>query len=166
VLSLPAPETGCAMRCRTRYIRRDARGHYKGQKQIWYLLAACRPRLGPELARRPTIPSSTLGAGTRYWIPLDAVVEFKRDVYQLALTELARYLPRQEPRSRYLRAGARSREADAALTRTDVCGSASARHCAAQLPPARLIQPKHLAGGSAHDHQVVSVHHLWFRDVT
>jgi len=21
-----------------RYIRRDARGHYKGQKQIWYLL--------------------------------------------------------------------------------------------------------------------------------
>ena len=28
-----------------------------------------------------------------YWIPLDVVIEFKRDVYQMALTELARFLP-------------------------------------------------------------------------
>jgi putative (di)nucleoside polyphosphate hydrolase len=27
-----------------------------------------------------------------YWVPLDAVIEFKRQVYQLALTELARIL--------------------------------------------------------------------------
>jgi putative (di)nucleoside polyphosphate hydrolase len=38
-----------------------------------------------------------------YWIPLDAVVEFKRGVYEMALTELSRYLPRpnnlpREPR--------------------------------------------------------------------
>src|SRR4249920_3121766 len=33
-----------------RFIRRDARGHYKGQKQIWYLLPG-RPRLGFEPAR-------------------------------------------------------------------------------------------------------------------
>ena len=45
-----------------------------------------------------------------YWVPLDAVVEFKRDVYQLALTELARFLPRMEPRHRYLRAGQRAGE--------------------------------------------------------
>ncbi len=39
------------------------------------------------------------------------VVEFKRGVYEMALSELARFLPRQESRSRYLRAGSpRSRE--------------------------------------------------------
>lgn len=29
-----------------------------------------------------------------YWVPLDAVIEFKRDVYQLALTELSRFVRR------------------------------------------------------------------------
>ena len=29
-----------------------------------------------------------------YWVPLDVVIEFKRGVYESALTELARYLPR------------------------------------------------------------------------
>jgi putative (di)nucleoside polyphosphate hydrolase len=38
-----------------------------------------------------------------YWVPLDAVVEFKRGVYETALIELARYLPRNEPRNRFLR---------------------------------------------------------------
>jgi putative (di)nucleoside polyphosphate hydrolase len=33
-----------------RYIRRDARGHYKGQKQIWFLLQIDRSRLGFEPA--------------------------------------------------------------------------------------------------------------------
>jgi len=40
-----------------------------------------------------------------YWVPLEAVIEFKRDVYQLALTELSRFLrrpaaPRQERNDR------------------------------------------------------------------
>jgi len=34
-----------------------------------------------------------------YWVPLDCVIEFKRDVYQLALTELSRFLRRAAPRS-------------------------------------------------------------------
>jgi putative (di)nucleoside polyphosphate hydrolase len=38
------------------------------------------------------------------------VVEFKRGVYEMALTELARYLPRHEPRNRYLRHGHRTRD--------------------------------------------------------
>ena len=29
-----------------------------------------------------------------YWVPLESVIEFKRDVYQLALNELAKYLHR------------------------------------------------------------------------
>jgi putative (di)nucleoside polyphosphate hydrolase len=32
-------------------------------------------------------------------VPLDAVIEFKRDVYQLALTELSRFLRRAAPRT-------------------------------------------------------------------
>jgi putative (di)nucleoside polyphosphate hydrolase len=43
-----------------------------------------------------------------YWVPLDVVVEFKRGVYEMALTELARYLPRQERQNRYLRGGSRT----------------------------------------------------------
>ena len=45
------------------FIKREIRGHYRGQKQIWYL-------------------------------PLDGVIEFKRDVYARALRELARYMAR------------------------------------------------------------------------
>jgi putative (di)nucleoside polyphosphate hydrolase len=30
-----------------------------------------------------------------YWVPLDAVIEFKRDVYQQALNELSRLLHQQ-----------------------------------------------------------------------
>ena len=48
------------------------------------------------------------GAGTSYWVPLDVVIEFKRDVYQRALQELSRFLHRpgqgahRQP-ARYLR---------------------------------------------------------------
>jgi putative (di)nucleoside polyphosphate hydrolase len=42
-----------------------------------------------------------------YWVPLEAVIEFKRGVYEMALTELARYLPRINHHNRYLRAGMR-----------------------------------------------------------
>src|SRR5690606_12766950 len=49
-----------------------------------------------------------------YWVPLDVVVEFKRGVYEMALTELARYIPRSElQRNRYLRSGMRPREHNA-----------------------------------------------------
>jgi putative (di)nucleoside polyphosphate hydrolase len=34
-----------------------------------------------------------------YWVPLDCVIEFKRDVYQLALTELSRFMRRTVPRA-------------------------------------------------------------------
>ena len=43
-------------------------------------------------------------------MPLDVVVEFKRGVYEMALTELSRYLPRQDFRNRFLRASVRGFE--------------------------------------------------------
>ena len=42
-----------------------------------------------------------------YWVPLESVIEFKRGVYEMALTELARYLPRLNHHNRFLRSGMR-----------------------------------------------------------
>jgi putative (di)nucleoside polyphosphate hydrolase len=92
-----------------RYIRRDARGHYKGQKQIWFLLQLKGHDWDLNL-RATTHPEFDAWRWNDYWVPLDAVVEFKRGVYELALTELARFLPRHETRNRYLRQGNRNRD--------------------------------------------------------
>jgi putative (di)nucleoside polyphosphate hydrolase len=40
------------------------------------------------------------------------VIEFKRGVYEMALTELARYLPRVNHHNRFLRSGVRSQQLD------------------------------------------------------
>ena len=92
-----------------RYIRRDARGHYKGQKQIWYLLQLTGHDWDLNL-RATDHPEFDAWRWNDYWVPLEAVVEFKRGVYQMALTELARFLPRFEGRNRYLRHNQRGRE--------------------------------------------------------
>jgi putative (di)nucleoside polyphosphate hydrolase len=87
-----------------RFIRRDARGHYKGQKQIWYLLQLVKPDWHLNL-RATDHPEFDAWRWNDYWVPLDVVVEFKRGVYEMALSELARFLPRQDSRHRYLRSG-------------------------------------------------------------
>ncbi|MDR6212556.1 RNA pyrophosphohydrolase [Paracidovorax wautersii] len=94
-----------------RYIRRDARGHYKGQKQIWYLLQLLGHDWDLNL-RATNHPEFDAWRWNDYWVPLDVVVEFKRGVYEMALTELARFLPRHEQRNRYLRSGMRTRESE------------------------------------------------------
>jgi putative (di)nucleoside polyphosphate hydrolase len=79
-----------------RYVRRDARGHYKGQKQIWFLLQLVTHDWKLNL-RTTNHPEFDAWRWNDYWVPLDVVVEFKRGVYELALTELARHLPYSEP---------------------------------------------------------------------
>ena len=101
-----------------RFIRRDARGHYKGQKQIWFLLQLVGHDWDLNL-RATDHPEFDAWRWNDYWVPLDAVVEFKRGVYEMALTELSRYVPRPDfcedarvdHRNRYLRGGMRQREA-------------------------------------------------------
>lgn len=97
-----------------RYIRRDARGHYKGQKQLWYLLQL----LGYDWhlnLRASSHPEFDAWRWNEYWVPLEMVIEFKRGVYQMALSELARYLPRHDPpRNRYLRVARRMRDEECA----------------------------------------------------
>src|SRR5215470_3394679 len=89
------------------YIRKDARGHYRGQKQIWFLLKLVGRDSDMNL-RATDHPEFDAWRWNDYWVPLDVVIEFKRGVYQLALTELARFLPKTNYHNRYLRGGPRA----------------------------------------------------------
>ena len=95
------------------WLRREWRGHYRGQKQIWFLLRLLGRDSDMNL-RATDHPEFDAWRWNDYWVPLDAVVEFKRGVYEMALTELARYLPRNEHRNRFLRQGNRLHEQDPA----------------------------------------------------
>jgi len=73
------------------WIKREIRGHYRGQKQIWFLLRMvgrdCDVRL-----RANERPEFDAWRWHDYWIPLDSVIDFKREVYSQALNELSRLL--------------------------------------------------------------------------
>jgi putative (di)nucleoside polyphosphate hydrolase len=73
------------------WIRRDLRGNYRGQKQIWFLLRLTGRDCDVSL-RATTHPEFDAWRWHEYWVPLDAVIEFKRDVYQQALLELSRFV--------------------------------------------------------------------------
>ncbi len=93
------------------FIRKDARGHYRGQKQIWFLLRLMGRDSDLDL-RATDHPEFDAWRWNEYWVPLELVIEFKRDVYQMALSELARFLPRVNHHNRYLRSGMRPRRHD------------------------------------------------------
>ena len=122
-----------------RYIRRDARGHYKGQKQIWYLLQLMGQDWNLNL-RATNHPEFDAWRWNEYWVPLDVVVEFKRGVYEMALRELARFLPRNDHRNRYLRSGMRTREADY-VPPHDTAAPGPLPAPAIELPPGATFEP-------------------------
>ena len=86
------------------FIRKESRGHYRGQKQIWFLLRLLGRDSDMNL-RATDHPEFDAWRWNDYWVPLDMVIEFKRGVYEMALTELARFLPRTHPHNRFLRSG-------------------------------------------------------------
>ncbi len=90
------------------WIRREWRGNYRGQKQIWFLLRLI-GRDCDVCLRATEKPEFDAWRWNDYWVPMEAVVEFKRDVYQKALNELARYLRRRSERRAPQRAGASHR---------------------------------------------------------
>jgi putative (di)nucleoside polyphosphate hydrolase len=73
------------------WIKREWRGSYKGQKQIWFLLRLV-GRDSDVSLRATAKPEFDAWRWNDYWVPLDAVIEFKRGVYQQALNELVRFL--------------------------------------------------------------------------
>ncbi len=75
------------------FIRREIRGHYRGQKQIWFLLRMLGRDSDVDLRGISETPEFDAWRWHPYWVPLDAVIEFKRHVYLQALQELSRFLP-------------------------------------------------------------------------
>lgn len=84
------------------FVRRDSRGHYKGQKQIWFLLRLVGKDTDVSL-RASHHPEFDAWRWHTYWVPLDVVIEFKRDVYHRALKELSDILFRRHAEARFLR---------------------------------------------------------------
>ena len=70
---------------------KPARHTYRGQKQIWFLLRMV-GRDSDICLRATSHPEFDGWRWSPYWIPLDVVIDFKREVYELALSELARFL--------------------------------------------------------------------------
>ncbi|WP_028455002.1 RNA pyrophosphohydrolase [Chitinilyticum litopenaei] len=75
----------------TNWVRREWRGTYRGQKQIWFLLRLT-GRDSDVCLRRTSHPEFDAWRWSDYWLPLDSVIEFKRGVYEAALSELARFV--------------------------------------------------------------------------
>ena len=80
------------------YLRRQNatrvhRAAYRGQKQIWFLLRLVGLDSDIQL-RASEHPEFDAWRWVPFWIQLDTVIGFKREVYQLALSELARFLTR------------------------------------------------------------------------
>lgn len=87
------------------WVRRDMRGIYRGQKQIWFLLRF----LGRDqdiCLKASSHPEFDAWRWADYWVPLDVVVEFKHEVYTKALAELFPYL-QEKRRKAFLPKGAR-----------------------------------------------------------
>ena len=76
---------------RRQHATRIHRAAYRGQKQIWFLLRFVGVDSDIQL-RATEHPEFDAWRWVPFWIQLDAVIGFKREVYQLALSELARYL--------------------------------------------------------------------------
>ena len=85
----------------THWIKREWRGSYRGQKQIWFLLRLTGRDCDVSL-RASSHPEFDAWRWNTYWVQLDNVIEFKRAVYQQALSELARFLSHNRAESRHL----------------------------------------------------------------
>jgi putative (di)nucleoside polyphosphate hydrolase len=75
------------------WVRREWRGAYRGQKQIWFLLRLTGRDCDVKL-RASDHPEFDAWRWSDYWVALENVIEFKREVYRCALTELAPLLRR------------------------------------------------------------------------
>ena len=83
------------------WVRREWRSSFRGQKQIWFLLRL----IGREsdLSLRATDhPEFDAWRWHDYWAPAIEVVDFKQNVYNNALQELARFLHNLEDQAHFL----------------------------------------------------------------
>ena len=74
-----------------RYIRRDARGHYKGQKQIWFLLQLLGQDWNLNL-RATSHPEFSHWKGVEPELLPELIVPFKRDMYRAIVEGFSEHL--------------------------------------------------------------------------
>jgi len=79
-----------------RWVKRQWRDSYRGQKQLWFLLRFVGRDFQVSL-RASHHPEFDAWRWAFYWVPLSSVIPFKRPVYLQALTELSRFLPLPPP---------------------------------------------------------------------
>ncbi|RCN55982.1 RNA pyrophosphohydrolase [Acidiferrobacter thiooxydans] len=75
------------------YQRPSGPRRFRGQKQVWFLLRFTGSEADVRLDRSAS-PEFDAWRWVEYWSPIDAIVAFKRKVYESALTELAPLLKR------------------------------------------------------------------------
>lgn len=73
------------------WIRREWRGSYRGQKQIWFLLRLV-GKDSDVCLRKTSHPEFDAWRWNDYWDPIEHVIEFKKNVYERALLEFAALL--------------------------------------------------------------------------
>lgn len=74
-----------------RYLRHARRQAFRGQKQIWFLLRLVGEdhRVRLDVSPKPEFDD---WRWVDYWTPVGEIIDFKRDVYRRALTELEPFL--------------------------------------------------------------------------
>ena len=77
-------------------VRRHRRPVCIGQKQRWFLLRLTAPESHIRLDAMPR-PEFDHWEWVDFWLPVDQVVSFKREVYRRAMTEFARHLGIPQP---------------------------------------------------------------------
>lgn len=95
------------------WVKREFRSTYRGQKQIWFLLRLLGRDCDVSL-RASEHPEFDAWRWSSFWVPLDSVIEFKREVYLLALRELSRLVFRTPREPRRPRASTADESIDAA----------------------------------------------------
>ena len=75
----------------THWVKREWRGTYRGQKQIWFLLRLV-GRDSDISLRASGHPEFDAWRWHPYWVPLESVIDFKRDAYRLGLEQLSAFL--------------------------------------------------------------------------
>lgn len=79
------------------WVRREWRGSYRGQKQIWFLLRLV-GRDSDVCLRKTSHPEFDAWRWNDYWDPINHVIEFKKGVYERALSEFSALLSEVPPR--------------------------------------------------------------------
>jgi len=75
----------------THWVKREWRGTYRGQKQIWFLLRLVGRDCDISL-RATAHPEFDAWRWHDYWVPLEGVIDFKREVYRMGLEQLANFM--------------------------------------------------------------------------